>query len=204
MGADTGKGGPSTPKEKGKARPDEEAGGNANEAADDAHDDYEAKSANPKKRGRKPKATIDADGNVVADTQPAPKKRATKGKVINSEEAGSHDGDDAVVMPKPTKRGRKANKVKDDTPPPTGGPKFYSDNESASDVDAATIVSKFHDDAPVTIKQEDDADDGSRTPAGPLTSNDLEATRACNAEGIADEASTVEHPESDNGGLRST
>ncbi|MCJ1428358.1 hypothetical protein MMC29_006267 [Sticta canariensis] len=159
--------GPATPKGKGKAETDDE-------------NDYEVTptNINPKKRGRKPKVEVVADGMEVAGSAPAPKKRATEGDVIGL-------GSETVVTSKPKKRGRKPKDDATLTPNPVGnkGANFWSENETPSDRDTSSIV-----------KQEV-ADHDNRTFTAPINSNDVEATRTSKVQSSADEELKGAHTE---------
>lgn len=140
--------GPATPKAKGKGK-----------ALDDASNDEDAKPIIPsKKRGRGVSVQVDNEGNVVADTTPTRKKRARKGKLTKPEELGSeavNDGSNAVAKATPKKRGGKRKAADAPTPSVVSETtKFYSENDTPSDVNATTIG----DNSP-RVKQESDAGD---------------------------------------------
>lgn len=173
-----GKAGPATPKDKGKAGPNDEAGDETKDVKDEG--EATATPVIPKKRGRKPKSQTDGDGNVVAGATPTPKKRAPKRKAsegLGSEVAkddGSMDaGDGTVAIAKPKKRA--ARKPKNDSMPTAKGGKqspvattgetFWSENESDNDANVMITASDIPDDDLSIVKQEGEEDHRSREEA---------------------------------------
>lgn len=173
IGAGDGKAGPATPKGKEKARANDEG----RDDKEDIKGEEEATPTpvSPKKRGPKPKAQIDDDGNVVAGATPTPKKRAAKRKASEglaseavNDDGGMDAGDEAVAIAKPKKRARKpkndsmptATRSKQ-SPVATTGETFWSENESDNDANVTTTITYIPDDRPFTVKLED-VDDESR------------------------------------------